>query len=451
MTDRKTHEQYAKYVSEFLGTYLLVFTIGCNCVLGSPVWGVLSIAAVLTVMIYSSADVSGANFNPAVSLALGIAGQLSLHDVVFYCVIQVLAGIFGAVSFVMLHGQHIYFAPMRGFHWWQAGLAEVIYTFMLCFVVLNTGAVLKPKGRQFYGLAIGFVIVAGGYGGGAISGGCFNPAVALGIDAVYYQGIAWSLTYVGFQFLGAAFAGVFFRFIRPEVFGRHVGKFRIFGVPCTCLYAEFVGTYILVVTVGLNVLGNSPAGALSIAAALMSMIYALGDVSGAHFNPAVTLAIVLSRRHVCSPKRGLTYVVAQTLAAMCAAGTYVVMHSGKNFPLGLPAHSNWLSAAFVEVFFTFVLCFVVLSTATVANGLSQYFGLAIGACILVGAYAVGTVSGGTMNPAASIGISFAGLFVDGGSPFWYCIIFAFLETLGGALAALLFYFTHPAEHRALIC
>merc|ERR1719265_2986080 len=146
---------------------------------------------------------------------------------------------------------------------------------MLCFVVLNVACASKyaETGNQWYGLAIGFVIVAGAYGAGVVSGGCFNPAVAIGIDTSSAGlGFGWCIAYTIFEFVGAALAAV-----------------------ASQLISEFLGTFMLVLTVGLNVLGNSPAGAFSIAASLMCMIYALGDVSGAHFNPAVTLAILASR------------------------------------------------------------------------------------------------------------------------------------------------------------
>merc|ERR1719263_1725351 len=89
--------------------------------------------------------------------------------------------------------------------------------------------------------------------------------------------------------------------------------------------SEFLGTYFLVLTVGLNVLGSSPAPALSIAASLMVMIYALASSSGAHFNPAVTVALTLA---------------------------------GKAVPLQPGAGHSWSDAAFAEIMYTFVLCFV---------------------------------------------------------------------------------------------
>merc|ERR550537_545671 len=97
-------------------------------------------------------------------------------------IVQIIAGITAGLSYGALFWNVFNLAPAKGFGWWEALLAEVLYTFMLCFVVLNVATAKKNEGNQFYGLAIGFVIIAGAYGAGAISGGCFNPAVALGID-----------------------------------------------------------------------------------------------------------------------------------------------------------------------------------------------------------------------------------------------------------------------------
>merc|ERR1719498_1997640 len=180
---------------------------------------------------------------------------------------------------------------------------------MLCFVVLNVAGARKWSEKkatnEYYGLAIGFVVVAGAYGAGVVSGGCFNPAVAIGIDTSSAGlGFGWCLAYFVFELVGAALAVVAFKVVRPADFDRNVDDTPTLG---SRLVSEFLGTYFLVLTVGLNVLGNSPAGAFSIAAALMSMIYALGDVSGAHFNPAVTLAVLVSKMDTITPKKAGLY------------------------------------------------------------------------------------------------------------------------------------------------
>jgi len=438
----------ARYTSEFLGTFILVLTIGCNVLSGQPVWGGVSIACSLTVMIYALGKSSGANFNPAVSLALGLNGNLEWSEVAIYMAVQFAGAIVAGLTYLAMFVEAFNLQPTPGHVLWQAALAEIFYTFMLVFVVLNV-AVSKPHAGvdQFYGLAIGFVIVAGAYGGGAISMGCFNPAVALGIDLTsIFQGFGVCLSYTVFEFIGAVMATVLFWVVRPN---EPNAKFKVGEMNedgsyplVSKLVSEFLGTFMLVLTVGLNVLGGSTAGAFSIAASLMCMIYALGTVSGAHFNPAVTTAIICSGRGKCPPAEGAMYMVVQVLGGVCAAFTYSAMKGGASFGLK-PETSAWSQVAVAEFAFTFVLAFVVLSVATVKNGLSQYFGFAIGMCVTVGGCAIGKVSGGSLNPAVSIGISASHAALGG---FSQCLIYTVVEILAGGAAAGMFMLTQPSEY-----
>merc|ERR1719191_241405 len=107
----------SRYGAEFLGTFLLVFTVGCNVLGGSPTWGVTSIAAVLMVSIYALGDVSGANFNPAVSVALGLSGKVDWATVGIYCVVQIIAGICAGLSYGALFFKVFNLAPGAGFGW----------------------------------------------------------------------------------------------------------------------------------------------------------------------------------------------------------------------------------------------------------------------------------------------------------------------------------------------
>merc|ERR1712194_958524 len=276
---------------------------------------------------------------------------------------------------------------------------------MLCFVVLNVAGAKKNDNtpNQYYGLAIGFVIVAGAYGAGAVSGGCFNPAVAIGIDTSSAGiGFGWCVAYTAFELVGAALAVALFRVVRPEDFSTVEPK-----QPVSRYASEFLGTFMLVLTVGLNVLGNSPAGAFSIAASLMCMIYALGDVSGAHFNPAVTLAILASGRDCnLTPGKAGSFIAMQLLGGTAAGHTYMVIRKGSTFPLGPGAGYGWAEVSVAEIMFTFVLCFTVLSVAvSKKTHAPTMFGLAIGACVTVGGNAIGAISGGSLNPAVSFGIA----------------------------------------------
>jgi len=439
-------EGAAKYIAEFVGTFMLILTVGCNVLTGSPVWAVTSIACTLMVCIYALGGVSGANFNPAVSLALGIAKKLEWKDVGIYMACQIAGGICAGLVYGLTLWNVFNLQPSAGFGWWQAGLAEFLYTFMLCFVVLNVACSKMHAGKnQFYGLAIGFVVVAGGYGAGHISGGCFNPAVAIGIDVSSAGlGFGWCIPYAIFEFLGAAVAAVLFQVCRPEEKDDALepGNYEL---PSKVL-SEFLGTYFLVLTVGLNVLGGSKAPVFSIAASLMCMIFALGTCSGAHFNPAVTIAIVAAGRDKCSPKDAGIYIVVQIIAGIAAAFTYTAME-GKSFPLGPGKGYGWAEAAVAEIMFTFLLAFVVLSVATVESPLSEYFGLAIGSCVTAGGYAIGAVSGGSLNPAVSFGISTShAIFGGGGGVFMNCLIYSVFEIIGGCIAAGVFMATHPSEY-----
>merc|ERR1719272_2606609 len=132
------------------------------------------------------------------------------------------------------------------------------------------------------------------------------------------------------------------------------------------------------------------------------MIYALGTCSGAHFNPAVTVAILC--RGKTNPAEAGMYMGVQVAGGIAAAFTYSAMMNGETFGLQPPGYKLH-QALIAEFVFTFVLAFVVLSVATVNKTLSEYFGFAIGMCVTVGGCAIGKVSGGSLNPAVSIGIS----------------------------------------------
>lgn len=437
---------YSKYVAEFVGTYLLVFTVGCNVLKGDGVWAATSIACVLMVSIYALGGVSGANFNPAVSLTLAASGYLDWVEAGIYICVQVVAGIAAGFSYALLLGTAFNCGPTAGFTWISAGVAELLYTFMLCFVVLNVACSEKSGNcpNQFYGLAIGFVIVAGGYGAGLVSGGCFNPAVAIGIDTSSVMGEKFkfwgmSMAYTGFELLGALIASGMHRIVRPKEYGMD-GNAMVSN-----LTSEFLGTFFLVTTVCFNVYEGSKSGAWSIAASLMGMIYALGNVSGAHFNPAVTVAIVLSGRGVMvgGVVTALAYITVQILGGIAAAlvVTFTVGHSHGFGPVGT---SSWGQLAVAEIMFTFVLCFVVLSVATVEKPLKDMFGLAIGSCVTVGGLAVGALSGGSLNPAVSFGLDTANA-VKGGV--WMnCLVYSAFEFAGACVAAAVFFGTHPSEY-----
>lgn len=433
----------ARYGSEFLGTFLLVFTVGCNVLVGSKTWGITSIACVLTVFIYALGAVSGAHFNPAVTLAITFAGKMeSYQEAGIYICVQLLGGLCGGFLYTAVLADSFNLQPGDGYTWVNAVSIEFFYTFLLCFVVLCVACTSKTAGgNQYYGIAIGFVIIAGGHAGGHISGGCFNPAVALGIDvSSAWAGFGYSILYWGFEIGAALAAFVVFRVIHPEEYGPAAPRPGLLAK----LLCEFIGTYFLVLTVGLNVMGSSKAGAWSIAAVLMSCIYAVGPVSGGHLNPAVTFALLCSGRDkVPGVGTAAAYMGVQIWAGIMAGITYVQI-TGAAFALMPGQHYHWRHVAFAETAFTFVLCFAVLCIASVRNPLPDLFGLAIASCVTAGGFAIGSISGGSLNPAVSFGLDFANTLKGGF--FSACIFYTFFELLGAVIAVMAFYATHIEEY-----
>lgn len=169
----------AKYVTEFLGTFFLVLTIGLTVLDGTPM-APLAIGASLMIMVYMGGHVSGGHYNPAVSLGVLLRGKLPASEFVPYVVAQVAGALVAGFTVNAVLGKTFAPAPGDGVGSLSALLVEILYTFALVIVVLNSAASDKTKGNSFYGLAIGFTIVVAAFAGGPVSGGAFNPAVGLG-------------------------------------------------------------------------------------------------------------------------------------------------------------------------------------------------------------------------------------------------------------------------------
>merc|ERR1719382_1552290 len=133
------------------------------------------------------------------------------------------------------------------------------------------------------------------------------------------------------------------------------------------------------------------------------------------------------------------YIAVQLVAGVCAAFTYSFMQNGKT--VALEPGGGFSQAMVGECVFTFLLAYVVLSVATVKNPLSQYFGLAIGSCVTAGGLAIGSLSGGSLNPAVSAGLA----FTSGGASISNFFYYAAAEVGGGVLAAAIFHHTHQHE------
>lgn len=175
-----------KYLVEFIGTFFLVFTIGMTVIApGAGDLAPLAIGSVLAVMIFAGGHVSGGHFNPAVTIGVWLRGKCPVGDVVPYLVAQSAAAFAASFAVKALKtGLVTKAAAMGGAMTPEilpALLAEFLFTFALVWVVLNVATAKGTSGNSFYGFAIGFTVLAGAYAVGGVSGGAFNPAVALGL------------------------------------------------------------------------------------------------------------------------------------------------------------------------------------------------------------------------------------------------------------------------------
>jgi aquaporin Z len=203
-----------KYVMELVGTFFLVLTIGCTGIAAGPgVIAPLAIGSVLMVMIYAGGHVSGAHYNPAVTVGVFLRGRCPAADVVPYWIAQ-FAGSLAAAAFVLAikTAEAVSLdAPVR------AGFgAEFLFTFALVYVILSVATAKATSGNSYFGLAIGFTVLAGAFAVGDVSGGAFNPAVAIG--AMILGMLPWSKLwlYIVAEVLGAVAAAFLFRWMHPD-------------------------------------------------------------------------------------------------------------------------------------------------------------------------------------------------------------------------------------------
>ena len=204
-----------KYTAEFIGTFFLVLTIGLTVIAGGPgVIPPLAIGSVLMVMVFACGHISGAHFNPAVTLAVWIRGRCERKDVAPYMLVQLIGAVLAAGIVKFLKGGAAA-APMN-IAIGPALLAEILFTFALAFVVLNVATAKGTSGNSFYGLAIGMTVLVGAFAVGDISGGVFNPAVALGISTMGLSSWSNFWIYLVADFLGGAIAALTFKSLNPQ-------------------------------------------------------------------------------------------------------------------------------------------------------------------------------------------------------------------------------------------
>ena len=206
-----------KYIVEFIGTFFLVSTVGNTVINGGPgVIPPLAIGSILMVMIFAGGHISGGHFNPAVTLAVWLRGKCPMSDVVGYVGAQVVAGFVAAflVLFMKANPQVTAMEFPRGPV--VPLLAEFLGTFALAYVVLNVATATANSNNSFYGLAIGFTVLANAFALGGYSGGAFNPAVAVGITTMGLNLVSNIWIHLVAELAGGAVAAAVFRFVSPD-------------------------------------------------------------------------------------------------------------------------------------------------------------------------------------------------------------------------------------------
>jgi len=190
-----------KYLVELIGTFFLVLTVGCS-VIGNAAGELapLAIGSALMVMVFAGGHISGGHFNPAVTLGVWLRGRCDTKDVGPYMAFQVVGAVLASAAVKFLRADTVVTPgnPPIG----AALLAEFLFTFALVYVVLNVATAKATANNSFYGLAIGMTVMTGAFAVGNISGGAFNPAVAIGITIMGLS--AWQNIWI---FLIANFAG----------------------------------------------------------------------------------------------------------------------------------------------------------------------------------------------------------------------------------------------------
>ena len=198
---------------EFIGTLFLVLAVGLT---GNPI----AIGVTLAAMVYMGANISGAHYNPAVTVAIWLRGKLKKSEIPRYVLAQLLGAVTASVIIIFV-GETFIPEPAFNITFWQAILIEILFTFALASVILTVATSNKFKGNYIYGLAIGLTLAAGAFVGGPISVGVYNPAVGLGpIILSLILGNSYPINliilYTIGPLTGGILAAIIFKYLNPK-------------------------------------------------------------------------------------------------------------------------------------------------------------------------------------------------------------------------------------------
>lgn len=204
------YSMQAKLITEFIGTFFLTLTICTAAAFGTAgSYAPFAIASTLMVMIYAGGHVSGAHYNPAVTISIYLRGACDKSEVAPYIASQVVAGAMGAMvasNVLMPDGEVGPLVMDTG----PAFGAELMFTFALAYVILNVATSESTDGNGYYGAAIAFVVLAGALTVGPISGASFNPAVTASLVSAGVMGAADTWVHLVPQLIGGVLAALVF-------------------------------------------------------------------------------------------------------------------------------------------------------------------------------------------------------------------------------------------------
>lgn len=421
-------------------------------------------------LVYAFLHNSGAHLNPSVTASLVLTGRLPTRRA-FGLVLCQLCGAATAAILVFLCCPKVAAVELgpRDGHTWRAVVAtEVLYTAMLCFVYLNCVASVENnpllKQNGFGGLAVGLVFIAAAFAMRDICPAVLNSAIALGLgvaDNLNLSGRPFNgegLVYFFSDMTGAVIGTGLFRVVRPDEMHTSAGTAAKPVAVGTFVAAEFIGTFFIILTKSMNRLAllkvdQAVIGPESwaVMAAIASMTYALHDVSGAYFNPALTLAAAACRRASLPRNAWIFYPVAQVLGAVVASVAFASMSFGRK----IPAAPNRFSAPlelWSEALFSAFTCYVVLSCRFPQGSKSMplrqnsFHGLAYGACHVAAGFAIGPITGAMLNP--TVVVSFVGVDLFHGHLDSGMLLFIFYQLAGGLFGAGLFAILHAELYRS---
>lgn len=420
--------------SEAIGTFFLALIIATTRVTNLDGSAPFAIGFGLVAIIYITAPVSGAQLNPAVTLGLLVSNNLPLLEAVCSVAAQVFGALIAGLVAFSLYDEHWDRIGYPSVHDKQkrseAFTAEVLTTFILMLTVLNTAKAPATANNSYFGLAIGFVVLSGALVIGGISGACFNPAISVLTVLHGDAGDLW--VFLCGPLLGALFAGLQFRFCRQE--------YVLFPL-IVKLVQEFIGTFFISWTAALAANASLSAGNFALGCIIVALVYGGGHISGAHYNPSVTIGVYLrglmDPPHLLHVQDMLCYIVVQIGGAFAGGGMAAYVQGSKNDisspSINTDEHTKF-AALMTEFAFTFalVLCVLMVATNYATKG-NEYFGTAIGFTVTAGAIAVGDISGGVLNPAVAIALpSISGHHTSD------IIVYVIGEMLGGMCASVVY-------------